>query len=144
MTRWSAITRTRRGCSALAYGSRSTAAAEKNGSYTTSGDATQDEMADRGVKPVAAYGDAPFVNALEHGLSSAAAAASRDGNGYWLKLEFADGRWTVKHLALQTLPQLGDLIEIEPDSRWRVKRVQTVTPARGRAPERDYLVCTPA
>ena len=28
MTRWSAITRTRRSCSALAYGSRSTAAAE--------------------------------------------------------------------------------------------------------------------
>ena len=42
MTRWSAITRTRRSCSALAYGSRSTAAAEKTstGSYTTSGDAT--------------------------------------------------------------------------------------------------------
>ncbi len=29
MTRWSAITRTRRSCSALAYGSRSTAAAER-------------------------------------------------------------------------------------------------------------------
>jgi hypothetical protein len=43
MTRWSAITRTRRSCSALAYGSRSTAAAEKTstGSYTTSGDATE-------------------------------------------------------------------------------------------------------
>ena len=42
MTRWSAITRTRRSCSALAYGSRSTAAAEKTstGSYTTNGDAT--------------------------------------------------------------------------------------------------------
>src|SRR6266704_3183689 len=42
MTRWSAITRTRRSCSALAYGSRSTAAADKTstGSYTTSGDAT--------------------------------------------------------------------------------------------------------
>ena len=35
-------TRTRRSCSALAYGSRSTAAAEKTstGSYTTSRDAT--------------------------------------------------------------------------------------------------------
>jgi hypothetical protein len=42
MTRWSAITRTRRSCSALAYGSRSTAAAEKSstGSHTTNGDAT--------------------------------------------------------------------------------------------------------
>ena len=43
MTRWSAITRTRRSCSALAYGSRSTAAAGKTStrSYTTSGDATR-------------------------------------------------------------------------------------------------------
>src|SRR6266545_6486910 len=43
MTRWSAITRTRRSRSALAYGSRSTAAAEttSTGSYTTSGDATR-------------------------------------------------------------------------------------------------------
>jgi hypothetical protein len=42
MTRWSAITRTRRSCSALAHGSRSTAAAEKTstGTYTTNGDAT--------------------------------------------------------------------------------------------------------
>jgi hypothetical protein len=42
MTRWSAITGPRRSCSALAYGSRSTAAAEKTStrSYTTSGDAT--------------------------------------------------------------------------------------------------------
>ena len=42
MTRWSAITRTRRSYSALAYGSRSTAAAEttSTGSYTTSWDAT--------------------------------------------------------------------------------------------------------
>jgi hypothetical protein len=42
MTRWSAITWTRRSCSALAYGSRSTAAAEKTSSrsHTTSGDAT--------------------------------------------------------------------------------------------------------
>jgi hypothetical protein len=30
MTRWSATTRTRRSCSALAYGSRSTAAAKKH------------------------------------------------------------------------------------------------------------------
>ena len=43
MTRWSAITRTRGRRSALAYGSRSTTAAEETtstGSYTTSGDAT--------------------------------------------------------------------------------------------------------
>src|SRR6266536_160501 len=42
MTRWSAITRTRRSRSALAYGSRSTAAAKKTStrSYTTSRDAT--------------------------------------------------------------------------------------------------------
>jgi DDE superfamily endonuclease len=43
MTRWSAITPTRRSCSALAHGSRSTAAAEKTStrSYTTTRDATQ-------------------------------------------------------------------------------------------------------
>jgi uncharacterized protein YdhG (YjbR/CyaY superfamily) len=43
MTRWSAITPTRRSYSALAYGSRSTAAAEKTStrSYTTSRDATR-------------------------------------------------------------------------------------------------------
>jgi hypothetical protein len=44
MTRWSAITRTRGRRSALAYGSRSTTAAEETtstGSYTTSGDATR-------------------------------------------------------------------------------------------------------
>ena len=48
MTRWSAITRPRRSCSALAYGSRSTAAAKKisTGSYTTSGDATELELVD--------------------------------------------------------------------------------------------------
>jgi len=42
MTRWSATTPTRRSCSALAYGSRSTAAAENTStsSYTTTGDAT--------------------------------------------------------------------------------------------------------
>ncbi|WP_220150652.1 hypothetical protein, partial [Gaiella occulta] len=42
-TRWSATTPTRRNCSALAYGSRSTAAAERisTGSYTTSWDATR-------------------------------------------------------------------------------------------------------
>ena len=44
MTRWSAITRTRRSRSTLAYGSRSTATAEttSTGSYTTSGDATHE------------------------------------------------------------------------------------------------------
>jgi hypothetical protein len=49
MTRWSAITRTRRSCSALAYRSHSTAAAEKSstGSYTTSGDATEDPRSRR-------------------------------------------------------------------------------------------------
>jgi hypothetical protein len=43
MTRRSAITPARRSCSALAYGSRSTAPAERSstGSYTTSGDATE-------------------------------------------------------------------------------------------------------
>src|SRR5215210_1244357 len=43
MTRWSAITPTRRSCSALAYGSRSKATADKTstGSYTTSRDATR-------------------------------------------------------------------------------------------------------
>jgi hypothetical protein len=41
MTRWSAITRTRGRRSALAYGSRSTTAAEDtSGPYTTSRDAT--------------------------------------------------------------------------------------------------------
>jgi hypothetical protein len=43
MTRWSAISRTRRSRSALAYGSRFPAAAATTsiGSYTTSGDATR-------------------------------------------------------------------------------------------------------
>jgi hypothetical protein len=53
MTRWSATTRTRRNCSALAYGSRSTAAAEKTStsSYTTSGDATRSTGCIRHERP---------------------------------------------------------------------------------------------
>ncbi|MGZ4387384.1 MAG: hypothetical protein ACXVZO_10680 [Gaiellaceae bacterium] len=71
------------------------------------------------------------------------AEPSRDP-GYWLKLEFDDGRWTVDYRSLPAPPRVGDIIELEPASRWLVRRRQHVKPAPPRAPVREFLVCAQA
>ncbi len=62
---------------------------------------------------------------------------------YWLKLEFADGRWTVDHRALPAPPELGDVFAVD-DRRWQVRRREFVKPRPAQEPLREMLVCVPA
>lgn len=43
--------------------------------------------------------------------------------------------------AERAAPPVGETIELDPDSRWMVVKVQTVKPAPAYAPDRDYFVC---
>jgi hypothetical protein len=63
---------------------------------------------------------------------------------YWLKLELPDGRWTVDYRPLDSVPSVGDIIELDTARSWRVRSLQLVAPQPSNEPLREYLVCAPA
>ena len=87
---------------------------------------------------------AAYVELLRDASTAADPSPDEPPASYWLKLELDDGRWTVDYRSLRRRPRPGDVIELDPRSRWLVRRVELVRPRPPRAPMREFLVCAPA
>jgi hypothetical protein len=69
-------------------------------------------------------------------------ATAANAGRFYLKLEYADGRWDIAEEELPAKPQRGDVV-FSASNHWRVRGTQTVPVRPPGKPPREFFICAP-